>query len=635
MSTFNQWAKKKPRNGPIRILPGIQSNPSWARHLVSDLVPSFLDFEMSSDAKRYGVEGFSRLLSFPGYTMDPWGLPEVSPESLLYRYTNSYALAMHHYMEILFPYEMFRSTLCEQNLSIRKIANSGYPEYTTDLATKTQMIYDTFRALPQIRQAVLNDDMQQLQRLGISYVMLVKRRFQPDTVQVVRNDRGHIVSTTPKARYVSISEGDDVMASKTIDGLKDVYALRVRNVEAMPLRANIIGMPINNAMNKCRFTVAPLTTHATDIRGTLRAIGGRLSGYTPLSGDITQLDAHCNSEVLRLFITAFARQVGLQPWISKHLFQLFFSSWIANGIWHDREEDLPYTSGNPLRPATQAIFSATINSLASGHILTTAAGCAVVVSALMDSLARIGVVSPTVHARRAMLTWEPDQPVYISDQSDDVLIWVRNDLVEKVRTELPKAMSEGYNGLQFAFDDHPSYLSNQIVQIDGEWRAIPDIARAFCKTLIPESSRYTWYTTAKSVYNTEQMLHRYGVHGVADKEVLRASTKYPSFGLMQRNMLYQREHPLFSYAWDKLMESVERFSPQTPTAIQQLALIEQEALERTHVDALNVFDLEVLEDPSKLQWKFTPEEISDGIYKTEFSSIDAEFIHSFKPYYLE
>lgn len=632
MATFTQWAHKKPVNRSTLILPGIVSDGRWAKHLVHDLVPSLLDFEETSLAKQYHVAGFGRLLNLPGYTMDPWGLPEVKPESFSYQISDDVFWAMRMYIRTLFPKTLFRSAFCEQPVSIRKIANSGYPEYTTDLHLKTQIALDTFRHVAEIRKLIEAGDFESLAtQHGMYYYMLIKRRFQADSVDVVRD--GHrIVQTTPKARFVSAGQSTPVRCDKTTP-FEHIFACRVRNVEAVSLRVNVLVQPLNNALNYCRFRTAPELCHATDIRGFLSKHGRDLRDLVPLSGDITQLDSIITRTLIEAFVRMLGEELGLHEWYQRHIITSHFSPWIANGIWHSRPETLPHIRGDWRHPDLG--WESRINSLASGTQLTTAIGCAVVVSVTIAALLKMGLLRRTEEDVARYLRWE-HPALRLNDMSDDVLHWVAPSIRDQFERSLPVAITDVFSGMEFKFDSMPSFLSNQIVQgSDGDWKAIPDVARAITKTLCPESAKPSWYMNAKIGYNRERLLRLMGVHGVADREFVTTSTKYPSYGLLLRNQLYSQLSPVFTDVWTRVIESLNRYNPDTWNAINALADAEGEAVSRLQVDATNTADLEFLLDPAKAQYKFSRDEISDGLFRTEYASLDPSTFYSLRNEVLE
>lgn len=387
-------------------------------------------------------------------------------------------------------------------------------------------------------------------------------------------------------------------------------------------------------MNICRFESAPQLTHATDIRGFLAKNGRALAGLEPCSADITQMDANVNRDLIELFLTILREELGLKPWYIQHILDSFFSPWIANGIWHQRQEDLPHIRGDWHHPDLG--WEQRINSLASGTQLTTAVGCAAVVSVTVAAMVSMGLIPKTERAVADYLKWHNPE-FKLNDMSDDVLHWISPGRLEKVVRELPGAIKANYSGFDVSFDAYPSFLSNQIVKDPdtSAWKAVPDIARGLTKTLCPESDRPTWYETAKRAYNSERLFNIMGVHGTADPEFLRASTKYPSYGLLLRNTLYSQIHPEFSHAWEILADSISRFNPETIPAIYALAEIEKIAVDQLAVDPTNVADIEFLLDPTKAQYKFTRDEISDGLFRTEYSSIDPSFLTGLKKEALE
>lgn len=639
-SSFSQYLTKHPIDHGYNILPGIWANPAWGKHVATDMIPSLLRVADGPVLSSYGITGFDRLLNMPGYTMDPWPLPRAVPEMKTYKYDHDVELAVRWIIETLAPRDEFRTVLCTEPCGIRPEANFGLPSFSTDLAYKTAELVSFCQNIQNIMNVFHKRDYKRLaDEHGIVFCSVIRRRFQPDSVKIETDGAYNITKATFKDRSSPIGNGTEVIANKSLEEagfLPLLCRTRVRLVQAMPMKANFFGMPVNNAFNACRFRNAPFTTHASDVGATLATLGDRLREREPLAVDIKGLDTHTNIYLIDLILYTMQEVWGLSSEFVEWMRCLAYSPWVCNGIWHEpgRDPKDGYSGGSYLNPLFRMWEH--VNGIASGLIFTTALGCLSVLSVSAAAGMKLHAIERSKRGVAEWLQWHSDAVAPEFDQGDDQLLWPKQSWADAYRHEYPDAFHESYTGYHVEIDDIPSYLSRLVIRdADGKWIDRPDIARGLAKTFVCESSKHHIYASDTPYHNRERMLAYMGINGSADPSFLRASTRFPMFGLRTRNAMWEQQHPAFAIIWGTVLESISRFNPNTVKSMDDLARLEEEALQSMNVEAASLVDREVIEDPSKAMWKFKRDEISDGVYKLFYSSIPVEVVAKLKPFILE
>lgn len=636
MSHFNQWAKKKPHDAPSCIFPGITAGPKWQKFIRDELYPKIAEFCDTTQAKDYSMNDPSPLLTVPGYTMDPWPLPNQDPSHADFRYDDDFVFCMKAVIKALFPGPDVRTDLCTHPFALRKPASSGHPEDTTDVAEKLQIVRRSIRNFEKALDIIAKDDVDWhgLQDLGYYFVIEVKRRFQPERCIHVDLDPFYRIKGVPevKERTATLLDGTVVKCDRTFGLERGLHNMRVREVNAVPLAINVPIKVLNDSLNAVEFKYAPDCTHASNFRDWIKLNGSRIVGMVGVSADVASLDTIINASLLDLEIECLAEEIGLSPRFVKWIRAALYSPWICNGIFHQKDEDLPYMS--PYEPLAVALRL--VAQLISGIGITTNCGRIAVKSGDAAALVKMKWLPRDTDAIVAYVRWEYQKlRLYNHNQSDDMFWWMEPSMVKTFVDEYPKRIKEAYSGFNVTIDAFASYLSNVVKMTLEGWRGFPDLLRGVVKDLVPEVSRPVWWRTVQATINIESIRRMYGFEGRASREFMQTSTKFKAFGLRSKIEMYKKDHPLASDLYEMIFDLFEFFSPGSVAHFNALADAEQDMLESMAVDPHNLADLEVMTEPEKLFFKYTQDDISDGVFHVNFVSIDPSELQPLRELILE
>lgn len=624
------WAKRKPKNYYALIAPGVRSDPKWQGIVRDYLFPAVARICDTKEGKHYGMADPSILLTVPGYTMDPWSFPESSKEHANYRYDSDFVLAMEGVIRALFPKDVLLKYLGKIDFSIRKQASRGFPYDDNDLEAKTRMVLKTFPAMRKLFHLAASEDWDALGRdYGIYFMIEIKRRFQVEKAVLELNSDYTVRKAVDKERKVTTPDMGQVVAMKVFEGLIEfMHAMRVRDVQAQPFGVNAPVKVLNDAMNAAEFEVAPDTTHASDYETWLSKNYGRLRGKVPIDGDLATMDKHVNFRVLDLELELMQYCFGLTKEAAAWIAASWYSPYICNGIWHERKEVLPYRQQGD--PGSLSIKMAA--QLGSGTNLTTNAGRIAVLASDRAALMKMGWLPRSIPAIIESIRWTTDYGVYNHNQSDDMLWWINADRVNSFKDEYPDAVNEAYTGFETTPGEpgFASYLSKRIVtEGDGSLKIVPDLVRGLAKDICPESSLPSWYEHAQTAYNTERMLNLMGMRGSASDEFVAAGRKFPAYGRRGKRAEYEKKHPLAKQVYAILDRAYDEYDPNVVPAWNVMANLETQVLQSWSIQATNTatmsnIDLEVLEEPDKAMFKYSKDQINNGVYTLFYSSIPAE-----------
>lgn len=638
MPTLSQWSHSHPIDRPSCVLPHVQTNRPWAKHKVEDLLPALRRYANTNDAKKYGINDFSQILSMTGYTMDPWGLPSTDNKVIHAHWSDRFEHNLRVVIETLYPPELVRNDIGLHPISVRLDANSGGDQFTTDIVVKKRLIDRVLDNFDLVTNLYHRGDYKRLhQDFGILFLALVRRRMMmnPGTVEFDKNYR--IISASPKPRTAYTYDGRSMIADMTNPLHSMVWDMRVRIVMAIALLVNIIIAPYNDALNNAEFASCPSYSHASDVRKTLKTYASKLSILQPIGSDIDHLDQSISPILIRKIVSVLREVHGLKEDFCRWMLDAFFCPWMSNGIFHDAEEVLPYIKGDPYNP--QANYLSRALMLYSGHRLTTNIGRMAVTTADVTAKQTLGIIGPTDDDIKKHLRFADGATSTAFNQSDDMLSWVLPEFVDLMLSSYTKHLNDAYSAFSASLEppSEASYLSNFVMYNSsiGSWDALPDLARGIARTLCPEHSRPDIYMTGDATHNEERILRYMGVHGEASPEFMRSATKFGMFGLYSRNEEWSKIHPAFSSIWSVVLDSLNRFDPTVVPSMEQFARLESYALESMKIEAMSLSDLDVLIDPSKLDWKYNHKEISDAIYKMFYYSVPVEKSSKIRNFILE
>lgn len=670
---LKQWGNSHPIDKASTVLPGVQSDARWARHIVTDMSPALHDWCQTDHAKQEGVSSFSKIHSMTGYTMDPWGLPATSPELLQYTWSNKFAHNLELVIRTLYPPDFVRLDTCMHGASVRRAANMGAPQFTTDLSEKIKVAEYFLDHFDDVANLFHRRDYTTLyQKYGLLFMALVRRRFMPDSVDLTFDSFGRIINAVPKERDAYDYFGKKCVADKTCKLHPFVFDMRVRLIMAISFLVNLPLRPYNDALNNAEALFAGLTAHAGDVSDTLKTINPVVKDMIPLGTDVSHLDQVINPALINLIVDTLQEVHGLSEDFTRWLRYAYFCPWMANGIYHDQAESLPYCKGSPLQDPMVGYLLRT-NGLYSGMNLTTNTGRIVVLTASLTSLQDIGIVADNDQAASDFLTWRSKyhlmpqkgtrhnvlhymqaynmdvttekgmkttakSSAHSHNQSDDMLFWLQASSVSTFMQDFPAAMKKAYSGLEVKVlpKEESSYLSRKVLKRPGDrnYHDEPSIEGGIVKTLVPESSRPKIYMMGDAVRNEERVLRYMGIIGTAAKEFVNGP-KAQMFGLFTRNEQWDKESPYFSEVWGIVVDSLNRLDPNIFKAMKDFARLETYWIEHIKVTAISATDVEVILDPAKLEYRYTEADVTDSIYKQFYYKIPAEKLQKVKQFIFE
>lgn len=624
-----------PANRPICIGPGIMNTPAWANQVAKRLVPALHELEKSPLAASSGFVGVGRFLNMPGYAGDPYSLPNINPDLARVQLSDDFAGIAMLVSSVLF--EDYTKHICERPLDIRKEANSGAPDYILDPLEKTRYIKHLFAHIADIRKHIEAKDMEYLYRVyKMSSIVTVGRRNQTDAVELEWIDDVQF-KAMPKEREAIIDYDPQsgkpvkVTINKSLAHISDgkgnhfpenVFACRNRPVLAVSIGNNCFLMVVGNAIFDSFVPKYPLTYHVADpyMHMKSRVVRDKLDGRNLISFDFKEFDHSIPAAALLYFLLGL-RQAGVPEWLTTLAELTFTGPVLCGGLYHDKRDKSPHFFGNPRDP-WNPMYQIHCG-LTSGNAFTSLFAKWFVTCLLVTAFVRLHLLKPTRNDVIKYLSWDVSIPVFNMNMGDDNVLAPLASVQDKIMEQLPKIITAICPTMRITWDDHPQFISHMFVRnVNGYYDAMPDPVRAGCNEACPENGFHIIYANQKASYNVEQIYNYMGVTGDASKDFLSATRKFPAFGRAQRHALYSERSPVwkaYRAIWDDVAND---FNPYYTRAMHQLEEVETTALSRLNVEATNYVELEFLQNPEKVYYKFSRDQIRDSLFNVHFISFD-------------
>lgn len=640
-------AHSYPANRPICIGPGIMNTPAWACHVVRRFLPALKKLEDSPLAKISGFKGIGRFLNIPGYSGDPWSLPNIDAKLGNIELSPDFYKTARVVSSVLF--RDYPNNVCMRPLSIRKEANSGAPDYIIDPQKKTEYINSLFRNAHEIKRLIEANDQKTLyDKYHMSSIVTVGRRNQTDSVELEWIDDVQF-TTMPKERE-AIVEYDrrtnkpvKVKINKSLVEYKDknghafpkqVVGCRNRPILAVSIGNNCFLMVVGNAIFDSFVPKYELTYHIADpyMHMKRRDVREKLEGRNLVSFDFKEFDHSIPHAALLAFLVGL-RDAGVPEWLTKLAEITFTGPVLCGGLYHDKRDKTPHFFGvpfDPLNPLNQIHCG-----LTSGNAFTSLFAKWFVTVLLVTAFVRLGFFTLSSYNVEKYLKWDVSSPVFNMNMGDDNVLAPLASVQNKLMEKLPGVISDICPTMRITWDDDPQFISHRFVRnANGYYDAMPDPVRAGCNEVCPENGFHLMYSAQKASFNVEQVYRFMGVAGDASKDFINASRKFPAFGRGQRNILYSERSPIWK-TYQALWEDVANdFNPYYTRAMRQLQEIEATALHRLNIEAENYVELEFLQNPEKIYYRIHRDQIKDSLFNVHFISFNEMELQKLKPLFL-
>jgi hypothetical protein len=633
---FNTYLHKPPmQNRGFVLAPGLTNTPDYSNFLANTMLPELAKYEKHPDADRYGLVGMSRCYNFPGFSMDPIGLPMFDPEvqnaTLLDEYCKFFELVASHIIPIM------RKHRYDVALSLRRKANGGPMAFSTSSLFRDKCIRHMIENIDDFAEALEADRYEYLEReYGWSALAAVRRRHQADSVEVVWNrDHTVVVDIVWKKRRVNDGKGSFIDADKSLpkEYNQSLCANRERKVIAVNFINNILEV-IESAMWTFVARTYPHYWHVASAHLELEAFAEAYAERRPLSADVHGYDLTQSLSYLDFQAHIIAKYLGQASWAAKMSLISNAPPYVSPPTWFDGS-DGPHAVGDRLHPLLGREQRAI--GLPSGKGRTAwAHGKLANGIAVMYAWFKALDISLTWESARAYLKHDPRMPVWGWDCGDDVSFWV----LPSVTANHEAAFTDAYHAICKAWsleiDQYPSFLSYQIRAAGRAWDAYPDAARSITNLVDRENSLPRFWATGVPTFETYSKI--VGLSGQADPEIVGATNLFGNYGTRARREIISALNPMYAEIEDHVMYLWDTFKPGTSDSIKKAAQYETIALDMLQVDAHAASDIEALTQPHHLF--FVPgleENISDSVRSMIFISytpdeikplVDAAYPHA-------
>lgn len=640
---FRAWQHAHPMKHEFVLWPGVTNNEATARAIQDRFMPSLFDFAESPIAKECNFVGFGRVLNYPGYPSSPYSLPNIDNSLGDVDLRPEFVEDLTMTFKVLFG--EYPDHLGRRPLTLRRAANSGLPLFTRDPVKKVEGLNRIFKNLGSFSKMIISDDWDGLKReFGVVPVVTLGSRTQTDSIKVTRNGSSYDAEPKEREAITAWDAATNKQVRVKIDkglgrfGMNvKLYSMRHRTIYAIPMFLNAPLMPVGNAFFDAAVHQFPLTFEAADVFEFVKKepVRSLLKSRVILSFDFKEFDHSVPTVALWLFCQLM-RTVGVADWVSKLAFDVTHLPCIMNGRTLDGSDPCPTILGDLrqwYRPAQQIHFG-----LPSGWAFTSLFPKWFVTTLIYHVLWRVCKVIPRSEASyRAFLSWDPRCPVHDMCGGDDNALTLEPKVLQRVRDTFCAGVTDTVPTMRVEWDDTPQFLSHLFGRdASGYVTAMPDVVRGFTNSFCPAESAFPMiFRESKPSYNPDSLSRFYGITGTADPSMLKNGSKVPAFGWFEKDKLYTARNPAWAPLRELMFDFLLRLNPNLKIALRQIADVESTMLARLKVDALNVADLNVINNPDKIFYRYSEDQISDGVYKLAFISYGEEFLDTIREYYLQ
>lgn len=625
---------KEYREGPIETFPGILSNDPRLLKFKADLsvlatkkFPETLDSQgrVMGNGVRSNFYGLRHVNGFP---MGPATWPLVDNSFLREKngLANKFTKAWHETV-LRALVELFFTDLEPVPLKLNKASSSMIPHYTKDMTEKQGIVLRSLAHGREAGELMLKGDYENAflgYGVGGAY-HTVYRRQSSDAISF---EDGVFV---PKPRPVASleyalsggREGSFNPASKSFEDLPpqgDKFPIpggffreRNRTAKGGPLGMAGTLMPVAQAVRKAIYRKYAYTYHHT----TRASIQEDVRKYDyAIASDVSNHDIFWPHFTLDT-IADQLKKIGYSEWWTE--------LYLTKSRLPDYVTDVSPTEGRKLLGDWRHPSSS--GGLPSGNPFTDLEGTIVMtwVYFMIQVEHTYPELIPMLQTRTGALTaltryLKGELPIRLKDKSDDaVLGWSGRAFVSKAK-RLHAAMTAGD-----PVSDYMLVTDERGGAFLGSIFLYPSAGDAGGVVLIGNIISYL-----VNMFSPE-----YGVQsGVRD----RSKVKRPFGGLAWSTMaqnygsspIYSEVKDMVEFVWGKCFASSYSFFREEWLRADQLALREQlERVSNSALPDLSLTDIEVLSDPSRLDWKYDREDVNPAILDALFNGVGLTHVQPF------
>lgn len=577
------WAKRFYCDKSLEVMPHVYTDPRYS-HWLPKITAELHDLYLQHAGNGYGQinSDFDLLLNLAGHPMNPLGTPAV----------------IHRDHPVSAELQRVHKMICKRmtagfteglTLSVAKMSQSAVPFFSHDLRYKSEIIHKWVHHFDQVLDAWRKGGSHALMDEGIFLAYAVGRRYQYDSMkEVVYNSKGEIIKVVFKARKAHTELGDDTSASKQLppEFSPFVGRTRAREVWGMSGTFNYAWQMIVQGFRDYYSRKYEKIVHHISVMDTIASLP---DGGVVMSFDFTEFDHSISRELQENWINA-VEEAGVHPALC---------------------EMRRYVIGAPVIFHGGRILDKRLFMLGSFEMKTTTLDFGVQsgIADVADIDKSVGISVPLdIATRCGILKGELDYDLVLSDQhpmfrlrnmGDDTFMWFASqELADSFTKE-----AEKYTDFKVKPDDVPVFLGHTIVEQNGSRMALPNVARGVANILVPERA----------------ISHR------LKQGVPRA---FWAYGIEERNTYY-RAHPLWDKVWDTVVRSLSDYAGYDVGA----EIARQAAIQKTEANRmyphLSVYDQMFLQNPSYINYRLSPQEVTQEVRDQYFLTVPSEEVFLF------
>lgn len=625
-----QWAKGRRTFRPGPIFPGIVNNSRWAYFLTDKFLPRYCDMINDPSLHKYGCHTLDRAANFPGTSMDPVSLPHRGIRPYKRRSALWWKCA-----RIAFDYLFARFWEFKNDpVYLRPDANSGIPKMTKDVREglqRAEYLYtnadDIFTLIEHGRWSDVTD------QYGIWPVARILDRAQGDSATIeVQNGR---VSIEPKKVRKSFDGSVEIEADKHLDPeyFRGLLAKRIRTVVGVSRDHNLMPLKVANMMLKSCFKQAK-SLHQGDPQATA-AVMSKLAPpaeYDVYTGDCHEFDHSCEQDEVATFFEWIHSRLGVREGCAQLCLSTINPAYIARAIYADGH-DGPHFEGD--LNDWLWMFHYKYYAVGSGSAFTTVFARWKKSTDDFACACEAGYMDPTTQFYARMVSLEQTPIGYYVQSGDDFKWYLKISIANEASVKLNQAQAKVNPSLVWEWDPpgEEAYLSNawskEVTRTErGKsliWRGIPNLGNAWCNTFSPERYTHAYLATDQPSVSESFLASYYGLVGAADPAMVKAIKKFPCYGWSIKNERMSGLNP----KWDSFIDSFwgllyDAGYKHVQPLFEQVAAFEKRMLDAMEVEAVSAADEEFLVNQDIIYYRRDPTEISDGVLRKFFASVDGD-----------
>nr|QYF49793.1 MAG: putative RNA-dependent RNA polymerase [Guangxi cystovirus 17] len=571
--------RKQPREWVTGVYTFDHAHLKFARSLTEDLSRIRPDIDDDGFSRNGLHSGFDSLRTVAGYPQEPVSALPRDNATMLEDLGIQQSMSPR---QLRIAERVLRSIFSELNpkaVRIPKQSTSGPVRNVSDSEYKLQYGLHVFSM--QRYNAYLDDfmkgDLDTMVRNWDACIFFgTNVRWQVDTPGKIReywDARDVVHEASPHKRQIT--------TKVVIDGIEysDFAAMRTRMINQGPWTVNILLQVFATGFMQTMFKKYPMTWYRDE-----EELKTSLNGYHLWFGDVSQYDHSFSKEKIDLTHTIMKEYLDERVVTLSR--QLYYAAYFTRPTGDPRDGHKPTVVGDPSDYLTDQVSAGN----RSGHAFTSVMAK---IWKVIDSLCKLDAIGVDVHGSFEELL-KGQMHVGIINNGDDEIIWFKEknlkDRFERYIDTIPQA--EKMFHVEF---ETGGIFSGRVWQRLDEtlYAPVDRIPATFEKMICPERSIGGVMRPAWPI----GMIDRYNRRTEHD--------------------LKEEAFRMFDFHYRKILEPI--YGP-------FLTLVSQ-AMKNLPIsgDGWNWRDKQVLEDPSKIYYKFKPEDISEEVLELSFAKLQPEF----------